>query len=274
MFYTNSALQHRNLNQDEWLAAEDWVKDLTLDSSDKISVFSGPIYGDPDAAKRFITPLGRPTAEIPAAFFKVAVFIGMDGEPTTRSFIFVQDRVALANKVGSRAAEFDLRSYQVSTRVIEEATGIKFPEILSLTNPISFGDVEPIVTPVEVVNPGDDRPEVVKGSQIFIAATLVNPDGEDRANEWVSIANYSGNTIDLTGWTLSDSYRQPLTLSGSLLSGETIRLNPLKSADGGEVQLGNSKGSLKLMDAEGRTFDRVEWSTKQKSGAVTMFFPH
>lgn len=95
MFYTNAVLQHENLNQDEWLALEDWVKMLEDDSTNKISVFSGPIYGDEGMARQFVRPRGKVAAEVPAAPFKVACFVGQSGGLDARAFLMVQDRLAL-----------------------------------------------------------------------------------------------------------------------------------------------------------------------------------
>ncbi|NEP07295.1 MAG: endonuclease, partial [Okeania sp. SIO4D6] len=71
-FFTNAALQHENFNPDEWLALEDWVKDLTLDQNGLITEFTGPIYGD---FGRTITPSGRKPAVVPSGFFKIVCFI-------------------------------------------------------------------------------------------------------------------------------------------------------------------------------------------------------
>ena len=53
-FFSNATLQHENFNQDEWLALEDWVKNLMLDEAGKITEFTGPIYGE---LGRMISPL-------------------------------------------------------------------------------------------------------------------------------------------------------------------------------------------------------------------------
>jgi len=106
-------------------------------------------------------------------------------------------------------------------------------------------------------------------SQVFIAAALVNPDGKDKDNEWVALVNYSSNNINLDGWTLSDTKRTPYKLSGSLISGESIRLNPLKSDDGA-IQLSNKRGDLILKAADGKEIDSVSWD-EPESGEVIVF---
>lgn len=118
MFYTNAVLQADTLNQDEWLALENYVKTLESDSTNKISVFSGPIYGDERSEKKFLSVAGHEPAEIPAAFFKVVVFIDRAGRLATRAFIMVQDTTLLSDKNGARSRMFDLQTFQVSDDVL------------------------------------------------------------------------------------------------------------------------------------------------------------
>jgi len=274
MLYTNSCMQHANLNQDEWLKVEDWVKDLQLDSNDKISVFSGPIYGLPDLPKKILEPVGRPPAEIPAGFYKVVVFLDKDEKISTRAFIYPQDAEALKDKRGKYMKNYT--SFQVSTKEIEEKTGLIFPEMLRTSNPMKEGSSAPVNDVSEIINDPDKMPDLILPGgmfQIFIAAALINAPGRsERGAEWVSLANYSSGQIDLDGWTLSDSKRKPMKLSGSLVSGETTRLNPLKSDDGGECILVNSNGVLTLKDPSNNIVDRVEWTTTE-DGEVTVFSP-
>jgi len=53
--YSNSTLQHENLNQDEWLGLEEWVHQIDLDKDGRITSMIGPIYADFD---RSIRPQG------------------------------------------------------------------------------------------------------------------------------------------------------------------------------------------------------------------------
>jgi len=274
MFYTNSCLQHGNLNQDEWLDVEDWVVELQDDANGKISSFSGPIYGYEDGIMEFLKPADREAAEIPAAFYKIVTFIGKETNAIeTRAFILVQNTITLKDKLGRKTV--NLWSYQVSIKMIEEATGLKFDEILGEANPIPFKPgtnegMPPVGGPTEMINPGITPPEFDDDSQIFIAAASINPSGDERANEWVSVANYSPNTVNLDGWTLTDQIRKPLRLSGTLQSGETIKINPLKSADGGSLMLRNSGGVLTMKDSNSTIISRVLWG-KQKDGSVKVF---
>ena len=269
MFYTNSCLQHENLNQDEWLDAENWVTNFKSDANDKITVFSGPIYSLPDVPMKVLQPPGRAPAEIPAGFYKVVSYIEKGGALTTNAFVYAQNTTALKDKQGRYMKSFT--SYQVTTTEIQEETGIIFPDILKTSNK------EVVSAPPTIIDPTDPNLSpmasvVADPSQIIIAAALVNPKGDERKGEWVSIANYSPTEINLDGWMLSDSRRKPLSLSGKLSSGDSVRLQPLKGEDGGQVILANSGGSLILKDPNGSIVDRVTWS-RAKEEEVIVFNP-
>ena len=271
-YFTNACLQHRNFNQDEWLALEDWVKDLALDKDGRISVFSGPIFGD---FSRTLKPQGRPRAVIPSAFFKVVCFIDKQDTLQTRAFIMPQDSAALADRQGRRMLDF--QNYQVSVAEIERLTGLIFPDAVPDSNPLFFNDndearrdlaISHFPEHIEV----DGSEEIVGRDQkrtpfadqevdVFIAAALVNPAGSERDNEWISLINLTADTVDLAGWRLSDTKRQPLTLSGNLGPGEAIRIGPIRP-----LQLANKGGAILLHDDRGRLIDRVKY-TKDDAAA-------
>jgi len=168
-------------------------------------------------------------------------------------------------------------------KTIEDMTGLKFPGVLEDANTFpgvledentNSGTVaNPVMTPAEMINDENEAPTFTDNyPQVFIAAACINASGDERANEWVSIANYSPNTIDMTGWTLSDTNREPYKLSvGQLESGKTILLKPLKSEDGGQVMLGNSGGTMRLQDKNGQIVDRVQWTRQSEDGSVNVF---
>ncbi|MFM7240431.1 MAG: DNA/RNA non-specific endonuclease [Cyanobium sp.] len=123
-YYSNSTLQHENLNQDEWLGLEEWVHQLDLDKDGRITSMIGPIYADFD---RSIRPLGRPIALVPAGFFKVVSFINKQTDKLdVRAFIIYQDAEALADKLGR--TRYDNQTYQVTTTEVETLTGLIFDD--------------------------------------------------------------------------------------------------------------------------------------------------
>jgi len=267
MFYSNACLQHKNLNRDEWLGVEDWVKSLADDDNDRISTFSGPIYGH---LKSFITPSGRLGAEIPRAFFKVVAFV-KGGALTSRAFIFMQDNATMKG-LGGRSLKIQT-SYQVTTTEIEFHTGLVFPEILRTSNPLGLDfPPEPIACEDHIVNESTKSP-TKDYSQVFIAAALINPKGKDKLSEWVCIANYSEEKLNLEGWKLSDGTGKPYDLDGELEPGETLRVNPRKRGrDGGSIMLNNSNGRIELKDPSGTNVDLVNWEGC-KEGVPTVFDP-
>ncbi len=76
-FYSNASPQHKNFNQDEWKALEDWVLERGTELSYRLCVFTGPVFTDSDPTLMDLPPelraaVSRP-AQLPAAFWKVIV---------------------------------------------------------------------------------------------------------------------------------------------------------------------------------------------------------
>jgi endonuclease G len=268
-FYTNATLQHENFNQDEWLALEDWVLKLEEDSSDKISVFAGPIFGD---FSRSITPPGRETALIPSAFFKIICFINKNKELEVRAFIMYQDEEALKDKNGKKI--FNYQRYQVTVTEIEKLTGLIFSDEIANTNPLFFNENEEATTnlgvtnlperievdsPQEIIAPGQKRTTVLDDKvSIYIAAALVNPSGDEVTSEWVSIINLSNQKVNLEGWKLVDP-EADLELKGEINPCEAIRFSPLLP-----IQLGNRGGTISLFNDKGERIDRIKYPQQTK----------
>ncbi|MEM7685983.1 MAG: DNA/RNA non-specific endonuclease [Pseudomonadota bacterium] len=275
-FYSNASLQHANFNQDEWLALENWAKELDVDATDRVSTFSGPIFGD---HPRSITPAGREMAIIPAAFFKIVFWIGAESKLHVRAFIMAQDAEALRDKRGFRSKNTgsagsarrleDFQRYQVSVTEIEEQTGLIFPQEIPDENPLFFNPSDEAMAnlnvtrfperievdrPAEVIAPDQPREVVLDDDvDVFIAAALVNASGDERLGEWVSIINLSNERIDLAGWKLKDP-QDELAIEGSMAPGEAIQIGPLSPAS-----LGNKGGTIGLYDDQDRRIDRVKY---------------
>lgn len=281
-FYSNAALQHENFNQDEWLALENWVFELNLDSNGKITVFTGPVYGD---FSRTITPPGREPAMIPSAFFKVVCFVNKDSNQLdVRAFLMFQDEAALTDKQGNKM--FNFQNYQVTITEIERLTGLEFDDAIYEQNPLLFNEnpemreqlnieqfperIE-VDAPAEMIAQGEPRDSIaVDNAPVFIAAAMVNPSGDERESEWVSVMNMSSEPVNLEGWTLSDTKHEPLQLNSilneqqrTLQPGQTVRIQPLSP-----VMLSNRGGVISLYDkpqsnqAKGRRVDRVQYTAK------------
>ena len=263
-YFSNSALQHANFNQDEWLALEDWTAALTLASNDKVSVFSGPVWFD---HPRSITPQGRRTALIPSAFFKVVCFINQQEKLDVRAFLMTQDAEALADKATRKL--FDHQTYQVSVMDIEDLTGLIFSDNVAAANPLFFTASDTTRsrlnishTPERIETNGahelieaEDQRTIYEDDEVdvFIAAALANPAGSEREGEWISIINLENQEVDLEGWTVSDTKRQPKPLTGKLGPGEALRIQPIAP-----LTLANSGGVIELFNAAGNRIDRVK----------------
>lgn len=276
-YYSNASLQHANFNQDEWLELENWVLKLALDKDGKITSFSGPIYGDFD---RTITPVGRRPAAIPAAFYKVVCFINKaTNELDVRAFILLQDSESLADKSGRHM--FNNQTYQVTIAEIEERTGLEFQDDIYQKNPLFHDENESareelnishfperieVDGPDEIIDAETVRPFFANDEiNVFIAAAMVNPKGNERENEWISIINLTGDIIDLNGWTLSDTKRNPLNIGDVLnaetckvYSGQAVVIKPINP-----LMLANSGGSVLLFNREEQLVDRVKYSSRQ-----------
>lgn len=285
-YYSNSTLQHANLNQDEWLGLEDWVYALDLDKDGRITSISGPIYADFD---RTIRPAGRRTALIPAGFFKVVCFINKETDQLdVRAFIMYQDAEALSDKLGR--TRYDNQSYQVTITEIEERTGLRFEDSIYEANPLYYSDTNArpeenvtnfpeqieVAKPEDIVSAGDQRQSIKDDIvDIFIAAAMPNPDGADIGNEWVSLINLGSEAVDLSGWQLSDNSDKRLTIdevvadpgSRMLSPGESIIVRGLEP-----LRLGNSGDIIKLHDSSGARIDWVNYSRQMvRSGRPVVF---
>jgi len=271
-YFSNAALQHANLNQDEWLALEEWVFNLDLDKGNRFSVFSGPIFGE---FMRTVRPPGRPPAFVPSAFFKIIFYMNQRDLLEVRAFLVPQDNVSLKDKNGRRI--FDHQTYQVSITEIEELTGLEFPDVLPDRNPMFFNESQQARAELnvhefperrEVNGPRDivrdnERPRAIRFADdevdVFIAAALVNPVGNERQNEWVSIANLTNEEVRLDGWSLVDDRQRTLELKGAIGPGEAVRIQPLSP-----VSLANSRGGfVQLLDDQSRQIDRVPYTPEQ-----------
>ncbi|MDJ0733369.1 MAG: DNA/RNA non-specific endonuclease [Nostocaceae cyanobacterium] len=295
-YYSNATLQHENFNQDEWLALENWVFDLNLDSNGKITVFTGPIYGD---FPRTITPEGREPALIPSAFFKVVCFINKNtNELDVRAFLMFQDEAALADKKGHKM--FNFQAYQVTITEIERLTSLEFDDEIYERNPLFFNEniekqkqlniaqfperIE-VDEPEEMIALNQPRDSIADDEvPVFIAAAMVNSLGNEQESEWVSIINLDSKPVNLEGWTLSDTKHEPLQLNlilneqqRILQPGEAVRIQPLNP-----VVLSNAGGVISLYDKpqpnqpKGRRIDRVHYTGKdaQQQDSPMIFLNH
>jgi len=280
MVYPNAALQFDSFNQDEWLGLEDWVNALERDRDDRITVFTGPIWGEDPL---WVVPRDRPPAEVPAAFFKVVCFANREHAFEVRAFVVPQDVKAMADWSGRRRV--DNQFYQTSVAEIEQLTGLLFDPIVAETNPLYFrrnaeaqARLRIRETPerIPVDRPGDlvamdETRVVIRDAEIdvFLIAAMPDPAGTDRGAEWVSVLNLEPEPVALEGWRLADDDDRRIALTGEIGPGESLRLQGPTLAP---VLLGNSGDVLTLFDAEGARVDRVVYKAEDvRPGRAVLF---
>jgi endonuclease G, mitochondrial len=283
-YYSNATLQHENFNQDEWLALEDWVLGHGETRDGRIISFSIPYFG---GDMRSVTPQGRPTAFVPAAFLKIVAYVDKtDGTLQTRAFKMLQDADALRDKRGRK--QFNFQRYQITTSEVEELTGLVFDEQLYHTNPLYFHPsaataetrdrlgvnhlperIE-VDAPEELVDTETHREYIADDEvEVYLAAAMVDPSGNEREGEWISLLNLTGAAIDFRDWTLSDTKRSPLRIGDVVADcvrqpGESLRVHPVTP-----LRLPNSGGVIALYDDRGRRIDRLKYTARD----VTEGFP-
>lgn len=300
MLFTNCALQADTFNQDEWLRIEDYVRDLEDDKTNRLCVFTGPIYSDSfDVDKRYVSPRGRGLpAEVPPAFFKIVAFVAKNGRLGVRAFIAVQDEKALSDKNGKRGRMHNLCTYQVSVTMIEKETGIIFPQEMKDANPLRCDlpdrpEIPPelirVTGPDDMVNDiNEPRPDAPANPPVFsnvrVAAAKVAADPSTSASDWVSLVNVGGEDVSLRGWKLLNGSGVELPLCGVLMRGLSQvfmltldggkSLAEVKPASDGSADEEDSKGGgiLLLKDDSDFVVYRVKYtlSSVQSRGGMPM----
>lgn len=266
-YWTNAALQHEWVNQDEWLGVEDWVRTLEDDTNNRICSISGPIYSEIHTS---VEPPGRQPAAIPNAFFKVVMFRHRDtpNQLSVRAFIVPQDAGTM--RANGEWELQDIQIYQVPIMLIEQHTGLIFPEAVVEANPLFFSDTDgarevgdpslpethPVNVDTNIIDPGNLRPDAGNADEpIRIAAALVNPVQSESEEEWVSLINFGAADVTMNGWRMTDHMGRVHALPDQAIEpGVAIRVQPVA-----DMRLRNSSGSITLSNAAGQQIDRAFW---------------
>ncbi len=140
-----------------------------------------------------------------------------------------------------------------------------------------FGQVKRHLTPAIVAFVGtatgalvtfwlthDRQPPLPPPPRILICAVVYNPPGYDEPNdESIKLCNSTRDTVDISGWKLTDSNGEYEISQGTiLLRGEQWEIkgstyNPDARSDG--VWLHNSHEFVKLYDKKGELVDTYDW---------------
>ncbi|HED15457.1 MAG TPA: lamin tail domain-containing protein, partial [Gammaproteobacteria bacterium] len=163
-------------------------------------------------------------------------------------------------------------------REIQDWTGIRFDKQLYQKNPLFYHDLKdrnsehsvsfaPERIPVRgtdniVSDSSHQRKKIEHLSirKVIINSAMINPKGPQKSGEWISLHNRGNKKIKIDGWRLVDGQGRTGTLTGSIGSGESIKI---KGKNKGKVMLSNSGGSMMLYDKENCLIDYVTWSKQQ-----------
>ena len=142
-FYPNVVLQHKNFNRDEWYALEKAIEYNKRDADDRFYILCGPIFTGID---RFVIPNSSlEPARVPSAFWKLIAYIGKEsGKLETNAFFVFQDDKSIQSlgQVLNNNSLDPFKIYQSSTTLIEQLTGLEFPETAFDNNPMFFFESE------------------------------------------------------------------------------------------------------------------------------------
>lgn len=116
--FTNCSPQHSKLNQRTWLGLETYILDNAIAHDLKVTVFTGPVFGDDDKVLRGY--------RVPAEFWKVVVMVKADKTLSATAYIESQ-RDLVSNLEGFQFGKY--QTYQVPVRQVETLTGLHFGDL-------------------------------------------------------------------------------------------------------------------------------------------------
>lgn len=116
--FTNSAPQHKELNQKTWLELEDYILQNANTRDLQVTVFTGPVFRADDIVYR-----GK--YKIPAEFWKVVVMVKTDG--TLSATGYLQTQKNMIDNLEFAYGEY--KTYQVPITHLAEITGLDFGEL-------------------------------------------------------------------------------------------------------------------------------------------------
>jgi len=128
--YTNAALQHENLNQDEWLDLENRVLDRADAEDRKMTVLTGPVFRDDDPSFDNGGKLENPT-KIPQDFWKVVAWKDPEKGLQSEAFVMSQknDIAGTGNPDEELTTEAQFNMYRVPLSQLEEMTQMDFGKL-------------------------------------------------------------------------------------------------------------------------------------------------
>jgi endonuclease G len=137
--YSNAAPQHERLNQKTWLSLEEYILGNAAVKDLRISVFTGPVFGDRDMKYRGI--------RIPEEFWKVVTMVSSGGKLHATAYLLSQGR--FLDDIEFVYGEF--KTYQTSIANIEKKTGLDFGK-LGNHDPLGRTEAFDLLQPINVAS--------------------------------------------------------------------------------------------------------------------------
>lgn len=153
--WANISLQHHKFNTGIWNDLEDWVLDKAKDDilSKKLSIFTGPIYGEYSIEYCGANnPLGCKIF-IPTAFWKSIFYINKSNDLKCISFIMTQKEYLIKGTLEDLKL---LQPYQVKLEEISNITNLKFDDSLYMADVLNTDDKTIIKSNVHLIERKDN----------------------------------------------------------------------------------------------------------------------
>lgn len=101
--------------------------------------------------------------------------------------------------------------------------------------------------------------ETTDDGTIRVVAAMVNPVGGGRENETITLLNTADHTIDLTGWTLTDTHKNTMPIPvPDIAAGQTLQI---PATD--DFHLGNHGGQITVLNPRGTKVHGVTYTAAQ-----------
>ena len=104
--------------------------------------------------------------------------------------------------------------------------------------------------------PPSNRADIDGEAIVKISGLLPNPEGSDAGNESITISNTGSVDTQLDGWKLLDLSNNSFELSGTLPASENLKID----LPSGKLPLNNTGDEIRLLDADGKLRDVVQYS--------------
>lgn len=125
--YTNSAPQHKDLNQKDWVGLEDYILESADTKDFKLSAFTGPVFHDND--KKLKVQPGAEDIKIPEEYWKIAVMVNEDtGSLSATGYVLSQGKM-IRDLTEAAFLLGEYKTYQVRIAMIEDVTGLNFGDL-------------------------------------------------------------------------------------------------------------------------------------------------